>query len=78
MLNTISTGREDVRRSALRQILTARNLSCDIEVDGGIQEKTVPLVVQAGANLLVAGSAIYNQRETVGQALARLRQALSY
>lgn len=62
--------------SRLRQMLNERNLRCDIEVDGGISEKTAPLVVQAGANLLVAGSAIYNERESVEQAMARLRNAL--
>src|SRR6266699_3151739 len=49
----------------LRQMITQRSLSCDIEVDGGIHQATAPLVVQAGANLLVAGSAIFNQRESV-------------
>ena len=62
--------------SQMRQIINERGLQCDIEVDGGIHEQTVPLVVQAGANLLVAGSAIYNQRESVAQALARLRASL--
>src|SRR5436853_6371481 len=42
----------------LHQIIKQRGLHCDIEVDGGIHEKTVPQVVRAGANLLVAGSAI--------------------
>jgi ribulose-phosphate 3-epimerase len=61
--------------SALRQLIKQRNLHCDIEVDGGIYEKTVPLVVKAGANLLVAGSAVYNQKESVTNALQRLRAA---
>ena len=61
--------------SALRQIITTRNLQCDIEVDGGIHEKTAPLVVKAGANLLVAGSAVYNDHESVEQAIARLRNS---
>jgi ribulose-phosphate 3-epimerase len=60
----------------LRQMITERNLRCDIEVDGGIHEATVPLVVQAGANLLVAGSAVYNEHESVAQAIARLRNAI--
>jgi ribulose-phosphate 3-epimerase len=60
----------------LRQMITERNLRCDIEVDGGIHEATVPLVVQAGANLLVAGSAVYNEHESVAQAMARLRKAI--
>lgn len=59
-----------------RQIIQERKLTCDIEVDGGISEKTVPLVVKAGANLLVAGSSVYNKQESVEQALARLRNAL--
>lgn len=60
----------------LRQMITQRGLHCDIEVDGGIHEATVPLVVKAGANLLVAGSAVYNQHESVSQAIARLRNAI--
>jgi ribulose-phosphate 3-epimerase len=62
--------------SRARQMITERNLQCDVEVDGGIHETTAPLVVKAGANLLVAGSAVYNQRESVEQALARLRNAI--
>lgn len=60
----------------LRRTITERGLQCDIEVDGGIHEGTVPLVVQAGANLLVAGSAVYNNKESVEQAMKRLRRAL--
>lgn len=60
----------------LREMITQRGLNCDIEVDGGIHEATAPLVVQAGANLLVAGSAVYNERESVAEAIARLRKAI--
>lgn len=60
----------------LRQVITERQLTCDIEVDGGIQEATVMQVVKAGANLLVAGSAVYNKQESVAQAIARLRRAI--
>lgn len=60
----------------LRQMITQHNLRCDIEVDGGIHEATAPLVVKAGANLLVAGSAIYNQRESVAHAIEKLRRAI--
>lgn len=62
--------------SRLRQMIDARNLPCEIEVDGGIHEKTVPQVVQAGATLLVAGSAVYNKHESVEEAMARLRNAI--
>ncbi|WP_376796983.1 ribulose-phosphate 3-epimerase [Thermogemmatispora sp.] len=61
----------------LRQLLSERQLHCDLEVDGGINEQTIPLVVRAGANLLVAGSAVYNERESVAAAVERLRQALA-
>jgi len=60
----------------VRQLITQRNLRCDVEVDGGIHEGTVPQVVQAGANLLVAGSAVYNQHESVAQAIERLHRAI--
>jgi ribulose-phosphate 3-epimerase len=61
----------------LRQLLTQRELHCDIEVDGGIHEATISQVVQAGANLLVAGSAVYNDKESVKDAMNRLRQAIA-
>ena len=60
----------------LREMIDQQELLCDIEVDGGINEAIVPLVVQAGANLLVAGSAVYNERESVAEAIARLRNAI--
>ncbi|HTT87987.1 MAG TPA: hypothetical protein VMF65_00425, partial [Acidimicrobiales bacterium] len=42
-----------------RRELDRRELSADIEVDGGIDEDTAPVVVRAGARVLVAGSAIF-------------------
>lgn len=60
----------------LRQMIAERGLNCAIEVDGGIHEATAPLVVKAGANLLVAGSAVYNSRESVAQAITRLKNAI--
>jgi ribulose-phosphate 3-epimerase len=42
-----------------RAIIEERNYRCVIEVDGGIDTATVPAVVQAGAQILVAGSAIF-------------------
>jgi ribulose-phosphate 3-epimerase len=47
--------------------------NCDLEVDGGIDAATTPLVVEAGANVLVAGSAIFGYREGVAAAIERLR-----
>jgi ribulose-phosphate 3-epimerase len=47
----------------------------EIEVDGGIAVKTAPLVVRAGANVLVAGSAIFDAPEGIAEAIARIRRA---
>jgi len=60
----------------LHRMLQQRNLKCDIEVDGGINAETIPQVVHAGANLLVAGSAIYNNKESVAQTMEKLRRAI--
>ncbi|GAC1425842.1 MAG: ribulose-phosphate 3-epimerase [Ktedonobacteraceae bacterium] len=60
----------------LRQIIVEHNLTCDIEVDGGIHEATIPLAVKAGANMLVAGSAVYNKHESVAQTITRLKKAI--
>jgi ribulose-phosphate 3-epimerase len=43
----------------LKSVLNKRGLAVDIEVDGGINLDTAPEVIKAGANVLVAGSAIY-------------------
>ena len=43
----------------IRSEITRRGLDVDIQVDGGISAKTAPLVVEAGANVLVAGSAVF-------------------
>ncbi|KGA97739.1 ribulose-phosphate 3-epimerase [Alkalihalobacillus alcalophilus ATCC 27647 = CGMCC 1.3604] len=48
------------------------NLSLDIEVDGGVNPETAKLCVEAGANVLVAGSAIYNQADR-GEAIKAIR-----
>lgn len=45
--------------TALREECTRRGLDIDIQVDGGISEATAPVAVKAGANVLVAGSAIF-------------------
>jgi ribulose-phosphate 3-epimerase len=57
----------------LQRMLDERDLEIPIAVDGGIKPATVPLVVRAGATVLVAGSAIYNDRASVAQNVAALR-----
>ncbi len=55
-------------RNALRQ----RGHRCEVEVDGGIYEDTARQVVEAGANVLVAGSAVYDAPDGVAAAIQRL------
>ena len=52
---------------SLRRILTERGLAADIQVDGGINRETIRTVLDAGANVIVAGSAVFggNIRENV-------------
>jgi ribulose-phosphate 3-epimerase len=59
--------------SARREV-DANSLAVDIEVDGGIDVATAPVAVRAGANVLVAGSAIFSRPEPLAAA-ARLRDA---
>lgn len=56
----------------LRKMINERNLTVDIQVDGGINATTARQVVAAGANILVAGSAIY-QAENIEQAIRDIR-----
>ena len=60
----------------LRALLDELDLEAELEVDGGINTSTVAQVVEAGARVLVAGSAIYNDRESVADAMARLRSSI--
>lgn len=45
------------------RMVRERGLAVDIEVDGGVNAETARLCVEAGANVLVAGSAIYNEKD---------------
>jgi ribulose-phosphate 3-epimerase len=45
----------------ISRLIRERGLRVDIEVDGGIDAKTAPVVVAAGASILVAGSAVFGQ-----------------
>ena len=56
----------------VRAIIEKYHPTCELEVDGGIAPKTAPLVVEAGANVLVAGSAVYG-KEDIPAAIAALR-----
>ena len=53
-------------------IVEKRKLQVEIEVDGGVNPETAKLCIEAGANVLVAGSAIYNQKDR-SQAITKIR-----
>ncbi len=59
--------------AAVRALADERNPELLIEVDGGITRETAPLVAQAGANLLVAGNAIFSAPDRVAE-IDALRQ----
>lgn len=59
----------------IRDVLRARGLERDIEADGGIYVSTAPEAVAAGANVLVAGSAIFSDPDGPVAGLAKLRAA---
>src|SRR6185312_5135504 len=61
----------------LRVMIQQHGATCDLEVDGGIHAATAPQVVRAGANVLVAGSAVYGDPQGVAAGIATLRAAVN-
>ncbi len=61
----------------LRALLNERGLSTDIEIDGGVKIDNAASCAQAGANVLVAGSVIFNDAAPVADNMAALRNALA-
>ena len=59
---------------ALRHLILERGLNIDIEVDGGIGPDTISRAAAAGANVLVAGTALYRDPEGLGHAVTNLRE----
>ncbi len=60
--------------SAMRDLIDARGLAIELEVDGGIHPETAGLAVGAGARVLVAGSAVFANPVGVKRAIQELRQ----
>ena len=69
--------------ATLRRLRTVRgwideiNPNCELEVDGGIDRNTAPRVAQAGASVLVAGSAIFSGMDSVQENIAALRERIA-
>jgi ribulose-phosphate 3-epimerase len=60
----------------LREMLENRGFETPIAVDGGIDPTTAPLVVDAGATVMIAGSSIYNEKGSVAQNVVALRESI--
>ena len=71
----IETSTNKLRR--MRKELDVLNPLCDLEVDGGVDVHNIDDVVRAGANVIVAGSAVYNSRNTPAANISALRKAAS-
>jgi ribulose-phosphate 3-epimerase len=56
-----------------RDIIEKEGLDLDLEVDGGIKPENAKLVVDAGAHIMVAGSAVFNSEATVFENIAKLK-----
>ena len=62
----------------VRRMIDRLNPGCDLEVDGGIDSNTARQAVAAGANVLVAGSAVFGDREGVAVGMNSLRASLDF
>lgn len=70
----IETSTSKLRR--MQRLQEELNPTCDLQVDGGINEHNINDVVRSGANVIVVGSSVYNAEGTPSANLAKLRQAI--
>ena len=69
----IDTTLARIRR--VRDVIDNLKPDCELEVDGGIDAETAPLVINAGAHVLVAGTAVFDEPDGIAAAMTRLREA---
>jgi ribulose-phosphate 3-epimerase len=62
------------RIAELRALVRKHNPACEIEVDGGIDAATIPLASAAGANVFVAGTAVFGAKEGIAAAVKNLQR----
>ena len=60
----------------LREMIDRAGLATELEVDGGIKAGNIRLVVEAGARVVVAGSAVYEAERPIAEAIAGLREGV--
>jgi ribulose-phosphate 3-epimerase len=63
--------------ACLRKLIDENGYSAEIEVDGGVSPETAPRCAAAGADVLVAASAIFNDRASATENIERLRESLA-
>tara|TARA_B100000925_G_C21829159_1_gene396337 strand:+ start:68 stop:730 length:663 start_codon:yes stop_codon:yes gene_type:complete len=59
----------------LRDKINNNKLNIDLEIDGGIDFKTAPLSIKAGANVLVSGTTIFNNTGSISENIKNLRKS---
>jgi len=59
----------------IREYIQAKSLKTHLEVDGGIDEKTVDIAVSSGANMLVAGTSVFRNKDGAKKAIESLHKA---
>ena len=62
----------------LHELLRTHNPACRIQVDGGIDAKTAPGIIAAGASILVAGTAVFRAKEGPAEAIRTLHSYASF
>jgi ribulose-phosphate 3-epimerase len=70
----LHTTKPKIRR--VRQMIERIKPACDLEVDGGIDAETAREAVEAGANVLVAGTSVFGDREGVAAGVKSLRASV--
>ncbi len=66
------------RIAKLRRLIEQHNPQCDLEVDGGIDAHTAPVVINAGANDLVIGTGIFRHPKGITAAIRELQEIVSH
>ena len=61
----------------IAQMIEQIKPECELGVDGGIDEGTAPLVVDAGANVLVAGTSVFGTNKSIAASMESLRESVT-
>ena len=60
----------------LREMIDAGGQATELEVDGGVKADNVGVVIGAGADVIVAGSAVYNDKMTIAEAITHMKNGI--